>query len=174
MRIAEYGQEPRLGDQPQAGAERARCGAPGERSAAAQAATTRVTRPLSGPYLAGVIREISARHEPLPGASDDHFEAGPESRKRCHWPAADVNRDVLFVGHGVGIVGGGRQLDIAEELDEIACLLAENNYALTGIVARAPVVVAVVTADGFGQAERRTVVVDCAGLAVVASQNCAA
>jgi len=74
----------------------------------------------SGPYLPGVIREISARHEPLPGASDDHFEAGPESRKRCHWPAADVNRDVLFVGHGVGIVGGGRQLDIAEELDEIA------------------------------------------------------
>src|SRR5262249_11448967 len=54
---------------------------------------------------------------------------------------------------------------------ELLRALAKKNHTRARIVARAPVEITIVAANCLGQAERWTIVIDGAGLAVVPGQN---
>src|ERR1700730_4763385 len=98
----------------------------------------------------------------------------PQLRKPRTRLAADIYVHVSFSNRGVRIGNCCDELRIREQILQLIGTLTEKNHARPRVRARPPEAIAVVAADGSGQAQARSKVVDRSRLAVIARQDCAA
>src|ERR1700728_3049219 len=79
--------------------------------------------------------------------------------------------DALLGRHRVAVRNGRDELRLAEKIRVTIRVFAKENYAISGIVARSPQIIIIVSANRLRQSQRRAIIVNRARLAIVSRQD---